>query len=176
MGAFVIIFGSVADLIGHRRVFIGGLLFLGVWALIGGFAESLRLFLVARAFQGLSCGALLPSAIGILGYTYSPGKRKNRGTFGIQQDMFSPPVFSAFGSLGPIGYILGGVEGGVFSQYSDWRGMMWCVAGLSILAAGISHLVIPRPHSGSWANMKNFDFIGCLLVLTSVVCIVFGFT
>src|ERR687895_366525 len=57
-GGFLLLGGRLADHLGRRRVFIGGLILFAIASLVGGFAESEGVLVIARAVQGLG-GALL---------------------------------------------------------------------------------------------------------------------
>ena len=61
-GGFLLLGGRMADLLGRRRVFMGGLLLFALASLAGGFAESEGQLIAARAVQGLGAAILSPAA------------------------------------------------------------------------------------------------------------------
>ena len=63
-GGFLLLGGRLADLLGRRAIFIGGLALFSVASLLGGLAQSDTWLIAARAVQGL--GAALISAFSLL--------------------------------------------------------------------------------------------------------------
>ncbi len=65
-GGFLLLGGRMADLLGRRRVFVGGLVLFGVASLLGGLAQNEGQLIAARAVQGLGGALLSPAALSIL--------------------------------------------------------------------------------------------------------------
>src|SRR4051812_14926719 len=61
-GGFLLLGGRMADLLGRRRVFMGGLVLFALASLAGGFAQSETWLIAARAAQGLRGPVLSPPA------------------------------------------------------------------------------------------------------------------
>src|SRR4051812_7135899 len=61
-GGFLLLGGRMADLLGRRRVFMGGLVLFAFASLAGGFAQSETWLIAARAAQGLRGPVLSPPA------------------------------------------------------------------------------------------------------------------
>jgi MFS family permease len=57
-GGFLLLGGRLADLLGRRRVFIGGLVLFSLASLGGGLAQSDVWLIVARATQGLGAAII----------------------------------------------------------------------------------------------------------------------
>ena len=77
-GGFLLLGGRLADLLGRRRVFMGGLVLFGVASLVGGFAESQGTLVAARAVQGLGAALLSPAALSIITTTFRDGSERNK--------------------------------------------------------------------------------------------------
>src|SRR3954452_25472520 len=77
-GGFLLLGGRAADLLGRRRVFMGGLVLFGAASLVGGFAGSEGTLIAARAVQGLSAALLSPAALSIITTTFKEGSDRNR--------------------------------------------------------------------------------------------------
>src|SRR5918996_3704347 len=65
-GGFLLLGGRMADLLGRRRLFMGGLVLFSVASLLGGFAESEGQLIAARALQGLGAALLSPAALSLV--------------------------------------------------------------------------------------------------------------
>src|SRR6266511_6323350 len=100
-GGFLLLGGRMADLLGRRRVFMGGLLLFALASLAGGFATNPGQLIAARAVQGLGAAILSPSALSIVTTTFGDGAERNRalGVWG-----------AVAGSGGAAGVLLGGIH------------------------------------------------------------------
>src|SRR3974390_2310193 len=61
-GGFLLLGGRAADLLGRRRVLVGGLIVFAVASLIGGSAHSEGLLIAARLAQGIGAAMMSPAA------------------------------------------------------------------------------------------------------------------
>src|SRR5919199_65925 len=57
-GGFLLLGGRMADLLGRRRLFLGGLILFALASLAGGLAQSEGQLIAARAVQGLGAALL----------------------------------------------------------------------------------------------------------------------
>src|SRR3982751_1870665 len=60
-GGFLLLGGRMADRLGRRRVFMGGLILFAVASLAGGFSNTEGQLIAARALQGLGAALLSPA-------------------------------------------------------------------------------------------------------------------
>src|ERR1700741_212280 len=99
-GGFLLLGGRLADLLGRRRLFMGGLLLFTVSSLLDGLAWSEGSLIAFRSLQGLGAAMLSPAALSILTTTFPEGRERNRalGIWG-----------AVAGSGGAVGVLLGGV-------------------------------------------------------------------
>src|ERR671914_1264935 len=77
-GGLLLLGGRAADLLGRRRVFMGGLIVIAVASLLGGFATSQGELIAARAAQGLGAAILSPAALSILTNLFRDGAERNK--------------------------------------------------------------------------------------------------
>lgn len=123
-------------------------------------------FDILRALQGLGAAANVPTAIGILGATFAPGKAKNY-------------AFSIYSSGAPMGAVLGNVLGGIVAQYASWKWIFWILAIMAAIVTLAGHLMIPRS-SGSVppaSDLKNtVDWLGGFLVTAGLLCLMLALT
>src|SRR5438270_1506070 len=99
-GGFLLLGGRMADLLGRRKVFVGGLVLFALASLAGGFAQSEGWLIAARAVQGLGAALLSPAALSIVTTIFSEGADRNKalGVWG-----------AVAGSGGAAGVLLGGI-------------------------------------------------------------------
>ena len=112
--------------------------------------------------QGLAAAGAVPSALGILGANYGPGKRKNK-------------VFASFSAGNPIGAAFGLVLGGVLTSYVSWRWVMWIIGIFEAIVAIGAFLLIPKdkPRPGP---RERIDWAGAFLVTSGLVLFCFVLT
>ena len=77
-GGFLLLGGRMADLLGRRRVFMGGLILFALASLAGGLAESEGMLIASRAVQGLGAAILSPAALSIVTTTFRDGAERNK--------------------------------------------------------------------------------------------------
>jgi MFS family permease len=162
-GTFILVAGRLGDMYGSKRILIIGFSIYGLWSLIAGAGYFLRssdkLFVVARALQGIGASLLLPNAVAILGRTYPPGMRKNM-------------VMSLFGAFAPGGYILGCLFSSIFAQFTIWAWAYFAMAIACAVLATIAHFVIPasppKPNIDRTVDWLGFGFGISGLVLFNV--------
>ena len=119
-----------------------------------------------RGLQGLGAAANVPTAIGILGATFQPGKYKN----------YAFAMYSAGSSCGSV---LGNIFSGVIAQYVSWKWIFWISAILCGCVTVAGHLLIPhsKVESSSFSTlMLNVDWVGGALVTVAIILLNFALT
>lgn len=134
VGTFILVAGRLGDLYGHKRMYVVGFAWYGLWSLLAGFgvyAKTPAFFIACRAFQGVGAGLILPNCLAILGQTYPPGRRKEL-------------VFSIFGAMAPAGFIVAGIFAALVSERVWWPWSYWIMTILCFLLATVGLFVIPK--------------------------------
>src|SRR3954449_12103589 len=72
-GGFLLLGGRLADLLGRRRLFMGGLLLFTVSSLLNGLAWSDVWLIAARAVQGLGAALISPAALSLVTVMFTEG-------------------------------------------------------------------------------------------------------
>ncbi|KAJ6614652.1 major facilitator superfamily-domain-containing protein [Mycena sp. CBHHK59/15] len=150
-GCTLLLFGRIGDILGGRVMFLMGSAWFTAWSIGAAFAPNLVSITIFVAMMGLGAAANTPAGIGIFVAHFPPGSRRN----------------NAFGVLGagqPIGYILGLVLGGLFSQSRvTWRGLFYVQAGLGLLFVISGCLTLEKEPSSSRQHYeKGLDWGGAL--------------
>jgi hypothetical protein len=105
-GCFLLLWGRLADVYGRRLIFLWGSAFFSLTSIITPFVLNEIGFDILRGLQGLAAAAMAPTALGILGVTFPPGKTKDI-------------AFGCFGAGAPLGGIMGNIFGGVVGEASQ---------------------------------------------------------
>lgn len=166
-GCFLLVWGRIADLYGKRLIFILGSAWVSLTLAINPFVRNEAGFAVFRGLQGLGAAANVPTAIGILGTTFPPGKAKNY-------------AFSTYAAGAPLGSIFGNILGGVIANYVDWKWVLWVLAILAALVTVAGFFVIPPPPTTLKAHgatiTATVDWVGAVLVTVGLMLLLFALT
>ena len=165
VGTFVLPAGRLGDIYGSKRMVVIGWAWYAVWSVVAGLAVyaprgqgRVVMFSVCQALRGIGPAILLPNALAIAGRSYPNGKRKNM-------------VFAVFAMCAPVGGVVGGVFGALFSQLSWWP---WTFFSTGIACAVLGSLAvtfIPADDRDALNNngQQSFDFVGSVLGVSGLV-------
>jgi len=163
VSSFLIPFGRLADIYGGFPVYLAGIAWTAIWALIGGFSQNELMLDFCRAIQGLGPAAYLPASLHLLGSTYRPGVRKNA-------------IFSVYGSMAPLGFFIGIFFAGVAGEYAGWRWYFFIGAILTSLTTVVAYLTIPSDYQKTKNNGVKMDWLGSASVVCGLILVVFAIT
>ena len=158
-GGFLLLSGRLGDLLGNKRVFLGGTVFFTVASIACGLAPSASWLVVGRAVQGLGGAAVSAVALAlIMGLFTEPAERaKAMGVFGF--------VMSGGGA---VGVLLGGVLTGLFSWH--WIFLVNVPIGIAVIVAARAVLPGDDVEPGS----AKLDVPGAVLVTGALMLAVYG--
>ncbi|KAG9672668.1 MFS general substrate transporter, partial [Aureobasidium melanogenum] len=169
-GTFILIAGRLGDILGHKRVFVFGYLFLGVWSGFAGFSAYVGrqiFFDFCRGMQGIGSALLAPNALALLGRAYPPGIKKNL-------------TFALFGAMAPWGFVIGALFGALFSQTTWWPWTFWSYGVAAFALSAFSLLVVPKQLAkeaqfAGVTNVPGFDWTGSALGVVGLVLVNIAF-
>ncbi|KAL8945873.1 MAG: hypothetical protein Q9222_007648 [Ikaeria aurantiellina] len=162
VGTFILPAGRWGDVLGHKRMFVFGFCWFGLWSSLAGVSVYVNavFFDFCRAMQGIGPAVLLPNGIAILGTVYPPSPRK---------DM----AFAMFGSVAPGGSVIGAIFASIFAQFLWWPWAYWAMAIACCCISAIAWIVIPScPTKDENKNLfQRLDALGSLLGVGGLVLI-----
>jgi len=155
-GGFLLLGGRLADLVGHRRALLAGLVAFGLASALAGAAVDPATLVAARAAQGLAGAVLSPATLTILTTTFAEGPARTR-------------ALGTWSAVGALGGATGGAVGGVLVQLVGWPWVFWINAPVCALAvAGALAGVVARPS----VRRPRLDLPGALLATGTLVSLV----
>ncbi|KAF1957218.1 MFS general substrate transporter, partial [Byssothecium circinans] len=161
-GCFLLLWGRLADVYGKRLIFIWGSAWVTIISILLPFIPNEIGFDVFRGLQGLGSAAMVPTAIGILGVTFPPGKARNY-------------AFSCYGAGAPLGSTFGNIFGGILAEYLDWRWVFWIFGILAAVCTVAGIYVIPLPSVQREPTMRTtVDWIGGTIITVGLVILLFA--
>jgi EmrB/QacA subfamily drug resistance transporter len=158
-GGFLLLGGRLADLVGRRRVFIGGLFLFSVASLIGGLAQSEAWLIAARGLQGLGAAIISPAALAIVTTTFAEGSERNK-------------ALGIWGAIAGAGGAVGVLLGGVLTEYLGWEWVLFVNVPIGVAAAVATPRFVResrRERAGA-----GFDVLGALTITAGLVIMVYG--
>src|SRR4051812_32995648 len=156
---FLLLGGRMADLLGRRRVFIGGLLLFSLASLVGGLAGSQGTLVAARAAQGLGGAIISPASLAIITTTFRDGSDRNK-------------ALGAWGAMGGAGGAFGVLLGGVLTDTLSWQWILFINVPIGLAAALLTPRYVPEGRAAGGA--RKFDVAGALSVTLGLVAIVYA--
>ncbi|EXJ51375.1 DHA2 family efflux MFS transporter permease subunit [Microbacterium sp. MRS-1] len=155
--ALLLLFGSLADRIGRRRLLLIGVALFAVASVIASFAPTGDLLILARLVQGVGGAMMLPSTLSLLNATFQGRER------GIAFAVWG----STIGGMAAVGPLLGGWLTTSFS----WR---WAF-GINIpLGVIIAIGVLWAVGESRAQNAPAIDALGAVLSVLLFGALVFG--
>ncbi|KAK4221809.1 aminotriazole resistance protein [Podospora fimiseda] len=166
-GCFLLLWGRIADIYGKRIIFIYGSAWFAITMLVNPFLPNEIAFDLFRGLQGLGAAANVPTAIGILGVTFPPGKAKNY-------------AFSCYSAGAPLGAIFGTFVSGLIATYVSWKWVFVVIAILATIVTVAAFFTIPPPkhtlHQEGLTAKGSVDWLGAFLITAGLLALLFALT
>lgn len=126
--------GRLSERYGRRRVFLASVVTFTVASLCCALAQDIYMLIALRALQAAGGAGFTPSATGIV-VDY----------FGDMRDR----AVSLFGSIFPVGAMIGPIFGGLFVRYWSWRGVFFVNVpiGLAIMLLALRQIPPDPPRA-----------------------------
>src|SRR5919204_4514437 len=157
-GGFLLLGGRLADLLGRRSIFMGGLVLFAIASLMGGLAQSDTWLVIARAAQGLGAALISPAALSLVTTIFSEGTERNR-------------ALGVWGAVAGSGGAAGVLLGGMLTKWAGWEWVLFVNVPIGIVAASIAPRILPESrHEGR----RVFDVAGAVLVTAGLALLVYA--
>ena len=158
-GGFLLLGGRFADLLGRRRVFMGGLVLFALASLAGGLAQTEGQLIVARAVQGLGAAILSPAALSIVTTTFRDGAERNK-------------ALGVWGAVAGSGGAAGVLLGGILTDTIGWEWVFWVNVPIGFGAALLAPTLIAESRADS--ATRTFDVAGAVTVTAALSILVYA--
>ncbi|MEO7126322.1 MAG: MFS transporter [Nakamurella sp.] len=121
--------GKLSDRYGRRRVFLASVVVFTAASLACGLAPNIGTLIALRAVQAAGGAGFTPSATGII-----------VDHFGTARDRY----VGLFGSIFPVGTMIGPIFGGIFVTYASWRDVFLVNVPVGVAVMMLALRFIPR--------------------------------
>lgn len=150
--------GLLGDRIGHRRVFLWGLIAFASASLTAAYAPSANVLIAARAFLAVGASMMMPATLSLLRLTFTTDKERSQA-IGIWAAVFSGGV-----AIGPL------IGGALLSHF--WWGSVFLInVPVVVLALIFTPFIVP---AGSRNPERQLDLLNSLLAMVALVSLVYA--
>jgi len=157
-GSLLLVGGRVADLLGRRRLLVGGLASFGLASLAAGLAQSSLELIIARVLQGAAGAMVSPAALSLLTTTNAEGPARARAL----------AIWQATTAAGATSGI---IAGGVLTQYLGWRAIFLVNPILVTVMLVLVRRLLPEDAPGGG---RRLDVAGAVFSTAALACLIFG--
>src|SRR4051794_33907038 len=157
---FLLLGGRAADLLGHRPVFIAGLLLFAGASLAGALATDRLTLELARGAQGLGGAIVAPVTLSILTTSFADPAARRR-------------AMGAWGAMGGAGGAAGVLLGGILTEAFGWQAILLINVpiGLAIIAAARRYVPAPAPRT---QDQRHYDALGAVTVTAALIVLTYA--
>ena len=158
-GGFLLLGGRAGDLIGRKRVFLGGLVLFTVASLLCALATGETTLIVARGLQGLGAALVSPAALSIVTTTFAEGAERTK-------------ALGVWAAIAVGGGAVGLVLGGLLVDVLSWPWIFFVNVPVGIAAFLVSLRYVPE--SKDEHMHRSFDLAGAASVTAGLIALVYG--
>src|SRR5579871_1465261 len=158
-GGFLLLGGRAADLVGRRRILVGGLALFGLASLAGGLAQSEAVLIAARLAQGVGAAMMSPAALSVLTTTFTGRRERNLAV-------------GAWAAVPGLAGASGVVLSGVLTEGPGWRWIFYLNVPLAALAGAGAFLLLAG--ETRVRRPRGFDLPGAVLVTAAMLLLIFA--
>jgi EmrB/QacA subfamily drug resistance transporter len=151
--------GKLSGWVGRRRFFLISVVVFAGASLCCGLANNIFLLIALRAVQAAGGAGFTPSATGIITDNFGEARDKAVGLFG---------------SMFPIGSMIGPIFGGLFVTYWSWRGIFFVNVPIGIGLIALCLRYVPRDAPREGRARAPMDAGGLVLLGTGTLALMLG--
>src|SRR6266436_6600277 len=159
-GGSLLLDGRAADLLGRRRLCLGGVVLFTLSSLLAGLAWSEGSLIAARSFQGLGAAVISPAALSILSTTFTEGRERNI-------------ALGVWGAVGGFGAAAGVLLGGILTSALSWSWIFFVNVPVGVASFVLAPILLKESRD---ASVKSFDALGAVLVTGGLSLLVYAIT
>jgi EmrB/QacA subfamily drug resistance transporter len=157
LAAFLLTSGSVADLIGRKRVFVTGLLVFTSASAVCGLSTTPLMLNLARAVQGTGGAMMFATSLALIAQSF---QGRERGT-----------AFGVFGAVTGAAVAVGPVLGGVITSGIGWKWIFFVNVPIGVIAVFVTLTKVSDSHD---PNATGVDWAGLLTFSGSLFLLVYA--
>ena len=155
-GCLLLIFGAMADVVGAKIMWVTGSFLYMIFTVAVGLSKTGVQIILFRTFAGASIAMCLPTAVSLITNTFPKGAWRN-------------VAFASNGMGQPLGYSVGLILGGIFTDTIGWRWSFHIMAIINFFVSISAVWVLPdirKPSQKLWSRrlIEDIDWIGACIM------------
>jgi EmrB/QacA subfamily drug resistance transporter len=158
-GGFLLLGGRAGDLLGRKRLFLGGVVVFTAASLLDGLSSSSGMLIAARSLQGLGAAFISPAALAIISTTFKEGSDRAK-------------ALGVWAAIAIGGSAIGLVLGGALTQAFSWPWIFFINVPVGIVVFFLSTQLVPE--SKDEAAHRSFDVPGAITVTGGLMALVYA--
>jgi EmrB/QacA subfamily drug resistance transporter len=158
-GGFLLLGGRAGDLLGRKRLFLGGLVVFTAASLLDGLSGSQGMLIGARSLQGLGAAFISPAALAIISTTFKEGSDRAK-------------ALGIWAAIAIGGSAVGLVLGGALTQSLSWPWIFFINVPVGVAVFLLSLRLIPE--SKDETAHRSFDIPGAVTVTGGLMVLVYA--
>lgn len=156
--SLLILFGTLGDRVGRRRILLLGYALFGVASALAAAASSAEVLILARALLGVGGAMIMPATLSILRQVF-PDRRERALAIGV------------WSAVAAVGAAVGPLLGGFLLEHFWWGSVFLVNIPLMLVSLPVGRLLLPESkgeRNGPW------DVTGALTAAAGLFGLVFG--
>ena len=158
-GGLLLLGGRAADLLGRRRVLLGGLAVFLVASAIGGLANDGNTLIATRFIKGAAAAFTAPAGLSIVTSSFAEGPARNK-------------ALSIYAAVGASGWSLGLVFGGALTELG-WRYTFFMPVPIALAILLLAPRYLEKDNPAERVTRKEFDFAGTGTLAAAMLALVY---
>ena len=158
-GGFLLLGGRAGDLLGRKRLFLGGLVVFTAASLLDGLAVNSGMLIGSRGLQGLGAAFISPAALAIISTTFKEGADRAK-------------ALGVWAAIAIGGSAIGLVLGGALTQTLSWPWIFFINVPVGVAVFLLSLRLVPE--SKDEAAHRSFDVAGAVSVTGGLMSLVYA--
>lgn len=157
LSALILLGGSIGDILGHKRIYMIGLMGFGASSLFCALSPNVTMLIILRTVQGLFGAMLVPGALAIINTNFP---KEERGT--------AIGYWTAWSSMA---MIIAPLLGGFLLDITSWRAIFLINIPLAIVCAVVGIRSMTESRDG---ESRKIDWIGAALEVLALAGMTYG--
>ncbi|MDH6433167.1 DHA2 family multidrug resistance protein-like MFS transporter [Streptomyces sp. SAI-144] len=156
--SLLILFGTLGDRVGRRRVLLLGYALFGVASGVAALADTAQVLILARALLGVGGAMIMPATLSILRQVF-PDRRERALAIGI------------WSAVAAVGAAVGPLLGGFLLEHFWWGSVFLVNIPLMLVSLPVGRLLLPESKGGAHGP---WDVVGALMAAAGLFGLVLG--
>ena len=149
--------GTLGDRVGHKRMYLIGLVLFGAASLAAAYAVNPAMLIAGRAFLAVGAAAMMPATLSLIRITFVDERER-----GI--------AIGVWGTMAMLGAAIGPIIGGALLEFFWWGSVFLVNVPIVLVALVLAAVVAP---GGSGSSDRPWDLLASVQVMVGLVGVVY---